>query len=290
MATAMTLLAATVPALAAGQPGPPLPAVRPPRRPRQCSRQSGRRSHPLADRPDIVGQPRRPVVRAHRGRGEPHRADRRPARRADPVQPHQRPEPTVAGHQCRRARQWRDRPLRRPGHPHRDRPRGGDLCHRSAPGERGPAHDRPAEHGGLPGRVSHAHPRVHARCAASAAACTRSRWRCTARAPTPLDRFTTFLTYQEPNVPASGKEPLRVGLIVPVLGPAVPDARGPVRWRARPARERDGRPRRPPWRRRLRRRQPGDGDRPAGRRQEGPSVRPAAAHPDHRTGRRRSSS
>jgi hypothetical protein len=35
-------------------------------------------------------------------------------------------------------------------------------------------------------------------------------------ADTPLARFTTFLSYQEPDVPASGGEPLRVGLVLPV--------------------------------------------------------------------------
>jgi hypothetical protein len=38
----------------------------------------------------------------------------------------------------------------------------------------------------------------------------------------PLGRFTTFLTYQEPNVSSSGGSPLRVGLVVPVAARLAP--------------------------------------------------------------------
>jgi hypothetical protein len=43
----------------------------------------------------------------------------------------------------------------------------------------------------------------------------------------PLARFTTFLTYQEPDVSASGGQPLRVGLIVPVSARLSPTSSSP---------------------------------------------------------------
>jgi hypothetical protein len=46
-------------------------------------------------------------------------------------------------------------------------------------------------------------------------------------ADTPLARFTTFLSYQEPDVSASGGEPLRVGLVVPVSARLSPTSPSP---------------------------------------------------------------
>jgi hypothetical protein len=43
----------------------------------------------------------------------------------------------------------------------------------------------------------------------------------------PLARFTTFLTYQEPDVSASGGQPLRVGLVVPVSARLSPTSLSP---------------------------------------------------------------
>ena len=46
---------------------------------------------------------------------------------------------------------------------------------------------------------------------------------------TPVARFTTFLTYQEPHGPVGADGPLRVGLVAPVLGASAPP--WPTRWR-----------------------------------------------------------
>ena len=131
----------------------------------------------------------------------------------------------------------------------------------------------PGPRGGLPGRAP---PWCWAasRAPAPATTSTPSRWRCCAPAhATPVARFTTFLTYEEPGVAAAGTGG-RCGWP------------GSSRWRHRPRRRRRGRaealvdqlaarptaPRRPPWTSARPRRPPGPGAR-------GPAAAPS------RTGR-----
>ncbi len=171
LAASLALLTATAPASFGG------------RRRSRDDRDARRRARTFARGPNGVGQPGRPLVRVDRRRRRSHRSDRRPARRSDLLQPDRQRDRVRASHQ-RRSRQ------RCPRAPQRAPHRVGRAAARPPPAPswspRTPSpHPRPPRRTRWPARPGL--PRsswVAPPTRASAVASIRSRWRCTARAPT----------------------------------------------------------------------------------------------------------